>query len=107
MKKDETDIPLGDYTDNVRKIIERKTDDPRLNYPRISSFLCDPQFTEEDLETALRILKEKNKEKLKQRAIGVELEARRELEVETPLPEELKQEWRNMQEAAKRRKRNG
>ncbi len=103
--KNDADIPLGDYTDNVRKIIGRRIDDFGTSYSHISSFLCDPRFTEKELETALRILKEKNKGKLKQKAIEVELEARRQLETETPLTEKLKQEWRDMQKAAKRRKK--
>lgn len=103
--KNDADIPLGDYTDNVRKIIDRRIDDFGTTYSHISSVLCDPRFTEKELETALQNLKERNESKVKQKAIEVELETRRRLETETPLTEKLKQEWRDMQKAAKRRKK--
>lgn len=52
MKKVKIDIPLELYTDNVRKIIERSLRDLDAEPPYIASFLCDPKFTEKDLETA-------------------------------------------------------
>ena len=52
MKKVKIDIPLELYTDNVRKIIERSLHDLDAEPPYIASFLCDPKFTEKDLETA-------------------------------------------------------
>ena len=56
MKKVKIDIPLELYTDNVRKIIERSLHDLDAEPPYIASFLCDPKFTEKDLETALHLL---------------------------------------------------
>ena len=63
MKKVKIDIPLELYTDNVRKIIERSLHDLDAEPPYIASFLCDPKFTEKDLETALHLLEQKQQNK--------------------------------------------
>lgn len=78
MKKVKIDIPLELYTDNVRKIIERSLHDLDAEPPYIASFLCDPKFTEKDLETALHLLEKAKTETTKQKFIRAELEARRE-----------------------------
>ena len=69
MKKVRIDIPLELYTDNVRKIIERSLYDLDAEPPYIASYLCDPKFTEKDLETALHLLEKAKTEITKQNFI--------------------------------------
>jgi len=69
MKKVKIDIPLELYTDNVRKIIERSLYDLDAEPPYIASYLCDPKFTEKDLETALHLLEKAKTETTKQNSI--------------------------------------
>lgn len=69
MKKIEIDIPLEAYTDNVRRIIERSLHDLEAEPPYLTSFLCDPKLTEEDLETALHIL-EKSRNRINKTKIN-------------------------------------
>ena len=107
MKKIEIDIPLEVYTDNVRRIIERSLHDLEAEPPYLTSFLCDPKLTEEELETALKILENENAELAKQKLIKAELETRRKPMTEKIFPADLRQEWINMQRAAeKTKKRN-
>ena len=48
MRKIKIDISLEDYTDNVRRIIERSLHDLEAEPPDLTSFLGDPCRTEED-----------------------------------------------------------
>lgn len=105
MKKIEIDIPLEAYTDNVRRIIERSLHDLEAEPPYLTSFLCDPKLTEEDLETALHILEKAGTELTKQKLIKAELKTRREVVSSTEFPADLRQEWEDMREAVKRRKK--
>ena len=105
MKKVKIDIPLELYTDNVRKIIERSVYNPNLVPPHLSSLLCDPEITEKDLETALQLLESAGIEKAKQRTIRAELKARKEVVSPDPFPQELREDWINMQKAAERRRK--
>lgn len=98
---------IEDYTDNVRRIIERSLHDLEAEPPYLTSFLCDPCLTEEDLETALHILEKAGTELTKQKLIKAELKTRREVVSPTEFPADLRQEWEDMREAVKRRKRNG
>lgn len=107
MRKIKIDISLEDYTDNVRRIIERSLHDLEAEPPYLASFLCDPCLTEEDLETALHILEKAGTELTKQKLIKAELKTRREVVSPTEFPADLRQEWEDMREAVKRRKRNG
>ena len=72
MRKIKIDISLEDYTDNVRRIIERSLHDLEAEPPYLTSFLCDPCLTEEDLETALHILEKAGTELTKQKLIKAE-----------------------------------
>lgn len=101
MKKIEIDIPLEAYTDNVRRIIERSLHDLEAEPPYLTSFLCDPKLTEEDLETALHILTELTKQKF----IRAELEARKEVVNPEVFPEDLRKDWEDMRKAAERRRK--
>lgn len=105
MKKVKIDIPLELYTDNVRKIIDRKPEDLSAEPPYIASFLCDPELTEEDLKTALELLEKSGEETTKQRFIRAELEARKEVVNPEIFPEDLRREWEDMRKAAERRKK--
>ena len=87
MKKVKIDIPLELYTDNVRKIIERSLHDLDAEPPYIASFLCDPKFTEKDLETALHLLE-------KAKTVNPEV-----------FPEDLRKDWEDMRKAAERRRK--
>lgn len=107
MRKIKIDISLEDYTDNVRRIIERSLHDLEAEPPYLTSFLCDPCLTEEDLETALHILEKAGTELTKQKLIKAELKTRRVVVSPTEFPADLRQEWEDMREAVKRRKRNG
>lgn len=107
MKKIEIDIPLEAYADNVRRIIERSLHDLEAEPPYLTSFLCNPKLTEEDLETALHILEKAGTELTKQKLIKAELKTRREVVSSTKFPADLRQEWEDMREAVKRRKQNG
>lgn len=100
-------VMLEDYTDNVRRIIERSLHDLEAEPLYLTSFLCDPCLTEEDLETALHILEKAGTELTKQKLIKAELKTRREVVSPTEFPADLRQEWEDMREAVKRRKRNG
>lgn len=73
----------------------------------MTSFLCNPKLTEEDLETALHILEKAGTELTKQKLIKAELKTRREVASSTEFPADLRQEWEDMREAVKRRKQNG
>lgn len=92
MKKIEIDIPLEAYTDNVRRIIERSLHDLEAEPPYLTSFLCDPKLTEEDLETALHVLEKAGTELTKQKFIRAELEARKEVVNPEVFPEDLRKE---------------
>ena len=107
MRKIKIDISLEDYTDNVRRIIERSLHDLEAEPLYLTSFLCDSCLTEEDLETALHILEKAGTELTKQKLIKAELKTRREVVSPTEFPADLRQEWEDMREAVKRRKRNG
>ena len=104
MKKAKIDIPLELYTDNVRKIIERRLHDPDAEPPYITSFLCNPKFTEKDLETALELLEKSGKEITKQKFIRAELKVRKEIVNPEAFPVDLKWEWENMRRAVAKRK---
>ena len=93
MKKVKIDIPLELYTDNVRKIIERSLHDLDAEPPYIASFLCDPKFTEKDLETALHLL-EKAKTETTKEIVNPEV-----------FPEDLRKDWEDMRKAAERRRK--
>lgn len=105
MKKIEIDIPLEAYTDNVRRIIERSLHDLEAEPPYLTSFLCDPKLTEEDLETALHILEKAGTELTKQKFIRAELEARKEVVNPEVFPEDLRKDWEDMRKAAERRRK--
>ena len=105
MKKVKIDIPLELYTDNVRKIIERSLHDLDAEPPYITSFLCNPELTVKDLETALQLLEKAGTETTKQRLIRAELEARKEVVDPEIFPEDLRADWINMQKAAERRRK--
>lgn len=105
MKKVKIDIPLEIYTDNVRKIIERSLHDLDAEPPYIASFLCDPEFTEKDLETALHLLEKAKTETTKQKFIRAELEARKEVVNPEVFPEDLRKDWEDMRKAAERRRK--
>ena len=96
MKKIEIDIPLEAYTDNVRRIIERSLHDLEAEPPYLTSFLCDPKLTEEDLETALHILEKAGTELTKQKFIRAELEARKEVVNPEVFPEDLRKDWEDI-----------
>lgn len=104
MKKRKIDIPLELYTDNVRKIIERSVYNPNLVPTYLSSLLCDPEITEKDLKTALKLLEKAGIEVVKQRLIRSELKARKEKVTPEPFPEDLRKEWEDMRKAAAKRK---
>lgn len=70
-------IPLENYTDNVRKILLRPLKDHSVDYGDISTYICSPQITEEDLETALDILKKTNSQPAKRHKIEAELRIRK------------------------------
>ena len=101
MKKIEIDIPLEAYTDNVRRIIERSLHDLEAEPPYLTSFLCDPKLTEEDLETALHILEKAGTELTKQKFIRAELEARKEVVNPEVFPEDLRKDWEDMRKEKK------
>lgn len=105
MKKVKIDIPLELYTDNVRKIIERSLRDLDAEPPYIASFLCDPKFTEKDLETALHLLEKAKTETTKQKFIRAELEVRKEVVNPEVFPEDLRKDWEDMRKAAERRRK--
>ena len=107
MKKVKIDIPLELYTDNVRKIIERSLHDLDAEPPYIASFLCDPKFTEKDLETALHLLEKAKTETTKPKFIRAELEARKEIVNPEVFPEDLRKDWEDMRKAAERRRKRG
>lgn len=104
MKKRKIDIPLELYTDNVRRIIERSVYNPNLVPPYLSSLLCDPEITEKDLKTTLKLLEKAGIEITKQRLIRAELKARKETATPEIFPEDLRKEWENMRKAAAKRK---
>ena len=70
-------IPLENYTDNVRKILLRPLIDHSIDYGDISSFICSPQISDEELETALDILKKTNSQPGKRHKIEAELRIRK------------------------------
>ena len=105
MKKVKIDIPLELYTDNVRKIIERSLHDLDAEPSYITSFLCDPKFTEKDLETALHLLEKAKTETTKQKFIRAELEARKEVVNPEVFPEDLRKDGEDMRKAAERRRK--
>ena len=70
-------IPLENYTDNVREILLRPLIDHNIDYGDISSFLCSPQITDDELETALDILKKTNSQPGKRHKIEAELRIRK------------------------------
>ena len=70
-------IPLENYTDNVREILLRPLIDHSIDYGDISSFICSPQITEGDLDTALDILKKTNSQPVKRHKIEAELRIRK------------------------------
>lgn len=105
IKKVKIDIPLELYTDNVRKIIERSLCDLDAEPPYIASYLCDPKFTEKDLETALYLLEKAKTETTKQKFIRAELEARKEVVNPEVFPEDLRKDWEDMRKAAERRRK--
>ena len=55
----------------------------------------------------LHILEKAGTELTKQKLIKAELKTRREVVSPTEFPADLRQEWEDMREAVKRRKRNG
>lgn len=73
--------------------------------PYLTSFLCDPKLTEEDLETALHILEKAGTELTKQNFIRAELEARKEVVNPEVFPEDLRKDWEDMRKAAERRRK--
>lgn len=105
MKKTKIDIPLELYTDNVRRIIDRALHDSDAEPPYLTSFLCDPELTENDLQTALELLEKKGVEKTKQKLIKAELAIRQKEYHPWPFPEDLRNEWYAMQRSLG--KRNG
>lgn len=104
MKKVKINIPLELYTKNVEKIIDRSLHDLETEPPYLTSFLCDPQLAEDDLEKALKILKSEGKEITKQKLIKAELETRRKTIETQEFPEDLREEWEEMRRAAAKRK---
>lgn len=104
MKKVKINIPPELYTKNVEKIIDRSLHDLETEPPYLTSFLCDPQLTEDDLEKALKVLKSEGKEITKQKLIKAELEARRRTIEVQEFPEDLREEWEEMRRAAAKRK---
>ena len=107
MKKLKIKIPPALWTKNVQSILDRTLHEYNTEPPYLTSFLCDPQLSEEELETALKILENENAELAKQKLIKAELETRRKPMTEKIFPADLRQEWINMQRAAeKTKKRN-
>lgn len=107
MKKLKIKIPPALWTKNVQSILERTLHEYNTEPPYLTSFLCDPQLSEEELEIALKLLEAENAEMTKQKLIKAELETRRKPIVEEAFPADLRQEWINMQRAAeKTKKRN-
>lgn len=107
MKKLKIKIPPALWTKNVQGILERTLHEYNTEPPYLTSFLCDPQLSEEELEIALKLLEAENAEMTKQKLIKAELETRRKPIVEEAFPADLRQEWINMQRAAeKTKKRN-
>ena len=107
MKKLKIKIPPELWTKNIQTILDRTTHGYNAEPPYLSSLLCDPQISEEELETALKILENENAEPAKQKLIKAELKTRRKPMTEKIFPADLRQEWINMQRAAeKAKKRN-
>ncbi len=107
MKKLKIKIPPELWTRNVQSILDRTLHEYNTEPPYLTSFLCDPQLSEEELEIALKLLEAENAETTKQKLIKAELETRRKPIVEEAFPADLRQEWINMQRAAeKTKKRN-
>ena len=107
MKKLKIKIPPELWTKNIQSILERTLHEYNTEPPYLTSFLCDPQLSEEELEIALKLLEAENAEMTKQKLIKAELETRRKPIVEEVFPADLRQEWINMQRAAeKTKKRN-
>lgn len=107
MKKLKIKIPPELWTKNIQSILERTLHEYNTEQPYLTSFLCDPQLSEEELEIALKLLEAENAEMTKQKLIKAELETRRKPIVEEVFPADLRQEWINMQRAAeKTKKRN-
>lgn len=107
MKKLKIKIPPELWTRNIQNILDRTLHEYNTEPPYLTSFLCDPQLSEEELEIALKLLEAENAETTKQKLIKAELETRRKPIVEETFPADLRQEWTNMQRAAeKTKKRN-
>lgn len=105
MKKLKIKIPPELWTKNIQSILERALHEYNTEPPFLTSFLCDPQLSEEELEIALKLLETENAETTKQKLIKAELETRRRPIVEEAFPANLRQEWINMQRAAEKTKR--
>ncbi len=105
MGKKKIEILLKDYPDNVREVINWKEKDIDNKTPSYRSLLCDPEITEEDLKTALQVLKERGDDKTREKEIERELKIRRQEPPKTPWTQDLKAEWAKMQKAAERVKR--
>lgn len=107
MKKLKIKIPPELWTRNIQNILDRTLHEYNTEPPYLTSFLCDPQLSEEELEIALKLLEAENAETTKQKLIKAELETRRKPIVEEVFPADLRQEWINMQRVAeKTKKRN-
>lgn len=107
MKKLKIKIPPELWTRNIQNILDRTLHEYNTEPPYLTSFLCDPQLSEEELEIALKLLEAENAETTKQKLIKAKLETRRKPIVEEAFPADLRQEWINMQRAVeKTKKRN-
>lgn len=104
MKKVKINIPPELYTKNVEKIIDRSLHDLKTEPPCLTSFLCDPRLTEDNLEKALKVLKSEGKEITKQKLIKAELKTRRKIIETQEFPEDLRGEWEEIRRVAAKRK---
>lgn len=108
MKKLKIKIPPELWTKNIQSILERTIHGYNAEPPYLTTLLCDPQISEEELEMALKLLEAENAEPAKQKLIKAELKTRRKPMAEKIFPPDLRQEWINMQRAAEKiKKRNG